>query len=276
MDEDCVCEESVVERGAMSTSFPLRDIRVRLAGATDVGRKRSNNEDRFFIADAEPFALVADGMGGHAAGEVAATLAVEQISAVMGASLHAQEEFWPYRLDPMGGVQTRRLRGAIRWANQYIYEQSQTHQKYEGMGTTVVSTLFFERQMVVAHVGDSRLYRLRKDHFQQLTEDHSLQNSYAKQGAAEAAWIPKNMILRALGIHGSVQVDVREHLVEVGDVYLLCSDGLTDMVSDEQIRHILQNAKDLDAVCEDLIGRANHHGGVDNVTVVVARIEEVG
>lgn len=260
----------------MSTSFPLQDGRVRLAGATNVGRRRSNNEDRFLISASEPFAFVADGMGGHAAGEVAAALAVEQVSALMEASLHAPEEFWPYRIGQVGTLQMRRLRGAIRWANQHIYEQSQIHKQYKGMGTTVVGTVFFDKHLVVAHVGDSRLYRLRGGHLQQLTEDHSLQNSYARQGTAEASWIPKNMISRAVGIHPSVQVDVREHLLEAEDLYLLCSDGLTDMISDEQMRECLTNRKDLDGVCEKLIDLANQQGGIDNITVVVARIEEVG
>lgn len=259
----------------MSSSFPSQALRVQWAGATHVGKKRSNNEDRFFMSSTEPFAVVADGMGGHAAGEVAAALAVEYIAAMMAGPVYAVEEFWP-GLAPAESVQQGRVQKAIQGANQHIYAESTLRPACNGMGTTVVAALFFDQRVVVAHVGDSRLYRFRQGHLQQLTDDHSLQNSYAKQSHGSGGLnIPKNVILRALGIQPSVQVDVSTHEVKPDDVYLLCSDGLTDMVPDEQLTACLRQEDDLQSTCEQLIEHANQRGGIDNITVVLARVEEM-
>jgi protein phosphatase len=146
------------------------------------------------------------------------------------------------------------------------------------MGTTVISTLFLDDALIVGHVGDSRLYRRRDGHFDQLTEDHSLLNDYIKMKhltPTEIAAFPhKNVIVRALGMRDTVQVDVYVDAPRMGDVYVLCSDGLSGMVSDEQIADIAGTDRDLDSICEELIGLANRNGGLDNVTVVAARIEK--
>ncbi len=146
------------------------------------------------------------------------------------------------------------------------------------MGTTVVSTLFLDRALIVGHVGDSRLYRRRDGAFKQLTEDHSLLNDYIKMKNLSpdeiAAFPHKNVIVRALGMKDTVQVDVHVDAPALGDVYLLCSDGLSGMVKDEEIESILLSDDDLDVVCEKLIATANQNGGLDNITVLAARVEE--
>jgi PPM family protein phosphatase len=166
---------------------------------------------------------------------------------------------------------------AIKLANLKIHEQAQKDPRCHGMGTTVVSTLFADRALIIGHVGDSRLYRRRDGDFKQLTEDHSLLNDYIKMKnltADEIASFPhKNVIVRALGMKDTVQVDVHVEEPQLGDLYLLCSDGLSGMVKDEDMSAIADAEPDLDNLCEKLIGEANRNGGADNITVVAARIE---
>jgi protein phosphatase len=158
-----------------------------------------------------------------------------------------------------------------------IYEEAQRNPNCRGMGTTVISTLFLEDAVIIGHVGDSRLYRLREGLFDQMTEDHSLLNDYIKMkhlSAEEIAAFPhKNVIVRALGMKNSVQVDVLIEQPRLGDVYVLCSDGLSGMVPDAEIATLVATEPDLDAMCERLIAAANAGGGLDNVTVVAVRIE---
>lgn len=166
---------------------------------------------------------------------------------------------------------------AIKLANQRIHETAQRSEELHGMGTTVVAALVLDDKVVLAHVGDSRAYRLRKDHLLQLTEDHSLLNDYLKMSRLRedeaGKFQQKNVIVRALGMKEVVQVDLQLDTPQMGDIYLLCSDGLTGMVPDPQIAEILQEETDLDRACERLIAAANENGGVDNITVVLARLE---
>jgi serine/threonine protein phosphatase PrpC len=261
----------------MSTSFPLDGMRVRFAGDTNVGMKRAHNEDSLYLPESERLAIVADGMGGHASGEVASKLAVETIAGFFKTTQDEQQLTWPFKMDRGHRYDINRLVTAIKLANLKIHEQAQRDPNCHGMGTTVLSTLFLDDALIVGHVGDSRLYRQRESAFEQLTEDHSLLNDYIKMKHLSpdeiAAFPHKNVIVRALGMRDTVQVDIHVDSPRMGDVYVLCSDGLSGMVADEQIAEICRADKDLDAICEELISVANKNGGLDNVTVVAARIE---
>jgi PPM family protein phosphatase len=261
----------------MSTSFPLDSLRVRFAGETHVGAVRAHNEDALHLPVDERLAIVADGMGGHASGEVASRMAVETVVEYFDETADEQVLTWPFKVDRRGGADVTRLVTAIKLANLRIHEKAQRDPACKGMGTTIVSALFRDDGIIVGHVGDSRLYRVRDGLISQLTEDHSLINDYIKMKrmtAEEAAsWPHKNVIVRALGMKESVQVDVHSDAPRLGDCYLLCSDGLSGMITDETIRDIVLDERDLDRAAERLITAANDAGGKDNITVVLARIE---
>jgi serine/threonine protein phosphatase PrpC len=262
----------------MSSSFPLDGMRVRFAGDSNVGMKRAHNEDSFFLPESERLAIVADGMGGHASGEVASRMAVETIAGFFKATQEEQQLTWPFKMDKGHRYDVNRMVTAIKLANLKIHEQAQKDPRCHGMGTTVVSALFVDDALVVGHVGDSRLYRRRDGVFEQITEDHSLLNDYIKMKHLSpdeiAAFPHKNVIVRALGMKDTVQVDVHVEAPRLGDVYLICSDGLSGMIKDEELAEIATSDRDLDVVCERLITTANKNGGLDNITVVAVRLEE--
>jgi protein phosphatase len=184
---------------------------------------------------------------------------------------------WPYKVDRSHRRQINRLVSAIKLANLKIHDEAERNSDCHGMGTTVVSALFAEGALVVGHVGDSRLYRLRGDKLEQITEDHSLLNDYVKMkrlSAGDAAAFPhKNVIVRALGMKPSVEVDIIVDQPRLGDLYLLCTDGLSGMVPDPEMAELAVSEADLDKLCERLVAAANAHGGMDNITVVCARLE---
>ena len=262
----------------MSSSFPLDGMRIRFAGDSNVGMKRAHNEDSFYLPESERLAIVADGMGGHASGEVASRMAVETISGFFKATQEEQQLTWPFKMDKGHRYDINRMITAIKLANLKIHEQAQKDPRCHGMGTTVVSALFVDDALVVGHVGDSRLYRRRDGVFEQITEDHSLLNDYIKMKHLSpdeiAAFPHKNVIVRALGMKDTVQVDVHVDSPRLGDVYLICSDGLSGMIKDEEMAEIAMSDRDLDVVCERLITTANKNGGLDNITVVAVRLEE--
>lgn len=241
---------------------------------SDTGRKRPHNEDSCVSDPGIGLAVIADGMGGYKAGEVASAIAVMRILTDVRAGLrHCRRA-----AGPGNGLSaaSELVRRAITEANADIYHTAQTEPQCQGMGTTVVSTLFHDDRVTIAHVGDSRLYRLRGDDFQQLTSDHSLVQELIDRGfftpeeAAENT--PRNLVTRALGIDPEVQVDVREEAVRSGDIYLLCTDGLNDMVPDEEIRLTLSKySANLVAAGHELIRLANEKGGKDNISVILAR-----
>jgi protein phosphatase len=253
-------------------------MRVRFAGDSNVGMKRAHNEDSFYLPETERLAIVADGMGGHASGEVASRMAVETISGFFKATQEEQQLTWPFKMDKGHRYDVNRMVTAIKLANLKIHEQAQKDPRCHGMGTTVVSALFVDDALVVGHVGDSRLYRRRDGVFEQITEDHSLLNDYIKMKHLSpdeiAAFPHKNVIVRALGMKDTVQVDVHVDAPRLGDVYIICSDGLSGMIKDDDISEIATSEKDLDVVCERLITTANKNGGLDNITVVAVRLEE--
>jgi len=262
---------------SMSTSFPLDGLRVRFAGDTNVGMKREHNEDSFFLPESERLAIVADGMGGHASGEVASRMAVETIVAYFKETQDEQPITWPFKVDHGQRHEINRLVTGIKLANLKIYDRAQKDEHCHGMGTTIVAAMFLDDRVLIGHVGDSRAYRLREGQLIQLTEDHSLLNDYIKMkklSSDEAGKFPhKNVIVRALGMKESVQVDLIQDPHKVGDVYLFCSDGLSGMVDDPGLQFVLSEEQDLDTACERLIHAANRNGGVDNITCVLVRIE---
>ncbi|HVU50231.1 MAG TPA: Stp1/IreP family PP2C-type Ser/Thr phosphatase [Polyangia bacterium] len=253
-------------------------MRVRFAGDSNVGMKRAHNEDSFYLPESERLAIVADGMGGHASGEVASRMAVDTISGFFKATQEEQQLTWPFKMDKGHRYDINRMITAIKLANLKIHEQAQKDPRCHGMGTTVVSALFVDDALVVGHVGDSRLYRRRDGVFEQITEDHSLLNDYIKMKHLSpdeiAAFPHKNVIVRALGMKDTVQVDVHVDTPRLGDVYIICSDGLSGMIKDEEIAELAASDRDLDVVCERLISTANKNGGLDNITVVAVRLEE--
>ena len=227
---------------------------------TDTGRRRRRNEDALVCEP--PLFAIADDMGGAQAGEVASQLAAESVREQGQDGLTAPEQ----------------VTELIRAANRRVYAHSSENPAARGMGTTMTVAMVESDSVVIGHVGDSRAYRSRGLELTQLTEDHSLINDYIrmKRVTPEEAenWPHKNVIVRALGMKESVQVDIVTEKPHANDVYLLCSDGLTGMVKDDQIQHILSSERDLDRAVERLITAANEEGGVDNISCILARVEE--
>jgi protein phosphatase len=250
-------------------------LRIEVAGETNVGMKRTHNEDNFSILEESGLYIVADGMGGHASGEVAAKMAVDSLKEFFSATANDPERTWPYKMDRSKGYEENRLITGIKLANLRIYESAQRDPRQRGMGTTIVTMFAVEDGVYIAHVGDSRIYRVRDANIEQLTEDHSLLNDYIKMKRLtpeEIANFPhKNVIVRALGMKDTVKVDTRFEQPRAGDVYLLCSDGLSGPVADDEILQTCGGNSDLKSAATKLIERANANGGPDNITVVLAR-----
>lgn len=250
-------------------------MKIRSASSTHVGRVRNSNEDHFGAFDDLALYVVADGMGGHAAGEVASLMAVQT---VRDAFLEAASD----RTLPSGREHdpSRRLVWAIEQANQRIYTAGVENQALAGMGTTVAAVWVENDAAYVAHVGDSRVYRLHGPAFDQVTADHSLVNDYLSRGIMtpdEAAAHPmKHVLVRALGTAPTVSVDVRRIPLEAGDLFLLCSDGLSNVVPVEDLAAILSkpDSAHLSAQCQALIDAANRHGGLDNITAVLVLADD--
>ncbi|MGO8969586.1 MAG: Stp1/IreP family PP2C-type Ser/Thr phosphatase [Myxococcaceae bacterium] len=250
-------------------------MRIEVAGRSHVGMKRNHNEDAFLVLADEQLYCVADGMGGHASGEIASRIAVEELEDFYRRTSKDADLTWPFKMDRTRNYEENRLATGIKLANTRIFETAGTDVSYRGMGTTIVSVHFADDGAYVGHVGDSRAYCLRNGALHQMTEDHSLLNDYlkAKKLTAEEidAFPHKNVIVRALGMKDTVQVDVDRFAVSDGDVFLLCSDGLSGMVNDEALMAAVQASSDLDATCTQLIELANAAGGNDNITCILLR-----
>lgn len=251
-------------------------MRIQVGARTDLGRVRSNNEDSFKLVPELNLFILSDGMGGEAHGEVASNLAVEAIAAHCLES--GPKPDLPVLVDPRPDLdaKTNRLASAVQLANKMIYESAQKHPAQRGMGATVVAIWINDQRLSVAHVGDSRLYLLRAGDFQQITEDHSLVAEQVRRGIltreqAEASDM-QSVLIRALGIEPEVQVDADEHLLMEGDVLVLCSDGLSRMVSDLEIASTLLSQHGMQPAADRLIELANEYGGEDNVSVVLVQV----
>ncbi len=238
----------------------------RAAAATDVGLRRKGNEDRYALAPELGLYVVADGMGGHTAGQVASELAAE-------ASLRAIQT-----LDGAAATLSEKLRYAVASANRSIYSTAQQQPEYAGMGTTLVSMLGDGDRVALAHVGDSRAYLVRGDRIRQLTDDHSIvgellrRNEISEVAAREHPH--RHVLTRALGVRESVEPDLAEISPALGDVFVLCSDGLTTHVEDHEIAKTVGENDELQELCDSLVDLANHRGGEDNTTVLAVRCEE--
>jgi PPM family protein phosphatase len=252
--------------------------KLRCVGLTDTGKVREHNEDTIAVDADIGLLVLADGMGGYNAGEVASGIAVKTIVNLVKEQVEREDLNVQDREAGLSRP-TIILRDAIHRANKIIYQTARTQPQCEGMGTTVVAALFFDNKITVAHVGDSRLYRQRAggDKLEQVTMDHSLlqelvdRGFYSAEEAQRAA--NKNYVTRALGVEPNVEVEIQEVPVAKGEVYILCSDGLSDMVEDEDI-HLTINtfSANLDTVAKQLIQLANDNGGRDNVSVVMAHV----
>lgn len=245
------------------------------AGRTDVGRKREFNEDAFQVDLTNGLLVLADGMGGHAAGEVAARIAIEAVSEFITRTAGNGNSDWPYGIDERFSVPANRLRSAIRLANEKIFKEIEQNEELRGMGTTLVAVLALGGSACFAHVGDSRAYLCRAGTLTQVTSDHSWVNEQVGLGLLsreEASRHPfRNVITRALGSREEIAPDITEIAAEPHDTVLLCSDGLTTMLEDAQILQVLlRHATDPGAAAAELIQRANQAGGEDNITVIVA------
>jgi len=250
--------------------------KISFAEITDTGKVRDHNEDAIGSDPDIGLMVLADGMGGYSAGEVASGIAVQTVTelATEGANREERDE-----IDAHSGLmrQSIVLRDAIYRANKIIYQTAQSQTHCEGMGTTIVACMFYDNKISIAHVGDSRAYRLRDGAFEQITLDHSLLQELVDRGfySAEEAQrsTNRNYVTRALGVEPTVEVEVREYEVLPDDVYLLCSDGLPDMVEDEDIHLTINTFNDsLDVVGQQLVDLANDHGGRDNVSVMLAQV----
>ncbi len=252
--------------------------RLVCAAKTDVGLKRQRNEDNFCMVPSQGLYILADGMGGHSSGQVASTLCVKHVSQFI-CEMAKQPGFqFMYPPNPQLSYEANLLANAIKFANERVYIQSCKDRSMEGMGTTCTSVFNAPQGIIIAWVGDSRIYRIRKGQITQVSRDHSLINHLLDTGELKPedvkSYGKKNIILRAIGLKENVEVDVREFKREQGDVYLMCSDGLSDLVSDQQICQTVTNAASLDEACNILIGLALKAGGKDNVTVVTVCVEQ--
>jgi protein phosphatase len=254
----------------------MSKLSVKIAGFTDQGKARSNNEDAVWTDPETGLIIVADGMGGHKSGEVASGMAIstipehfKQLTKAGSAGEIADNSF---------SAVTNRLGYCLKMANQMIFEASKRYPKDQGMGTTCTAAVIHDDRVSIAHVGDSRCYLIRRGDMQQLTDDHSLVMEQVRHGLLskddEAVQTGQNILTRSLGTSAEVKIDIDEHPVFPGDVLLLCSDGLGKELSDKEVLHVVNETPDPEQLAKRLIELANAAGGRDNVTVAVARLEK--
>jgi len=253
----------------MAVQMTNGNVQITSAGLTDVGVIRSDNEDNFLMVPDKGLFIVADGMGGHAAGEVASEMAVRIIARELGALQAANDQ-----------LAKQRMRDAIIQANGAIFERTLTEQDKKGMGTTATAMIVVGTQYLIGQVGDSRAYVMRDGDLRQLTKDHSYVQEQVDAGyltPEEARTHPySNVITRCVGANGEVIPDLYSGALHPGDVFLLASDGLTGMIEDHDLFRILQSGKAPDPLVAELIAEANRRGGLDNITAIIVRVDWVG
>lgn len=244
-------------------------------GQTDVGYVRDHNEDAIACEENIALAILADGMGGHRGGEMASAITV---STILEFLCEKHKSLTPGDTDEVTGYSTESMaiHEAITLANKNVHDSSEANAQYRGMGTTVVVVMFYDNRFTVAHVGDSRLYRLRDGELEQITRDHSLMQELIDRGfyTPEQARnsLNKNLVTRAVGIDSHVQIDMQEDIAMVDDIYLLCSDGVSDMIEDNVIRSaLIENSDDLEKAAAEIIRLANESGGKDNISALLVK-----
>jgi len=250
---------------------------LEIASLSHPGMVRTHNEDSIFVDGEAGIAILADGMGGYSAGEVASGIAVTVVASGMLPELQSGREL--SKVDVQSGFThgAQLLQQQIAAANKGIYEAAQARPECAGMGTTIVATVFCGNRVSIGHIGDSRCYRLRGEKFEQLTRDHSLLQEQIDSGALTAEQakfsLNKNLVTRALGIEAIVPADIAEYRIEANDIYQLCSDGLTDMVEPDVIHSIVDEKRsELAVAVADLVDLANQNGGRDNISIVLVRV----
>ncbi len=255
--------------------------KLQFVARTDVGQVRDHNEDFITENESQGFAVLADGMGGLNAGEVASSmcvhLIVDELNDYRNGTSLIEAEILSNESDL--SVQAEVLRKAVEKANDSIFHVSQTQANCQGMGTTVIAAYYYDNKLAVAHVGDSRVYRLRAGRLEQITKDHSFvqelidKGLFTKEEARSSD--KKNVVTRAMGVAPYVEVEVHEHETEVGDIYLMCSDGLHDLVPDVDIENsMIQLGPNLNELAAHLINMANASGGKDNISVILTRVQK--
>ena len=254
----------------MSAVAPAESFEFDYFALTDTGRTRSNNEDSVALDASTGVMVLADGMGGYNAGEVASGMATEFIREKLGQWLNQAS-------GTASDADVRRAMDiCVDNANRAIFDAANSIPQYAGMGTTLVVGVFRDRRLLLGHVGDSRGYRLRAGRLQQLTRDHSLLQEQVDAGlltVEQAAHsVNRNLVTRAVGVEDTVLLDTQQHEVQPGDVYLLCSDGLSDMLDDDAITQLMLGANGLEETATALVDAANEAGGKDNISVVLARV----
>ncbi len=252
---------------------------LRACGRTDVGLKRQANEDSIKLDENLRLFAIADGMGGHAAGEIASRTAIETLHEFVAHAAINRDFTWPFGIDSKFSLGENVLLTGIHLANRRVCRLAGENETYSGMGTTVAAIYAPERVIHIGHVGDSRVYRLRGNELQLLTDDHSWVNEQLKRNiitedeARNHRW--RNVITRALGNRQDVEVDLKSVDMQCGDLFLICSDGLTGMVDDQTLHQVLSThpQEDLQALCGRLVELANEAGGQDNISVILVRVE---
>jgi protein phosphatase len=252
-------------------------LRVSSAVASHPGLRREENEDSYCVRPDLGLYMVADGMGGHAAGEIASKLAVEAVEAFVDDTRTADlNRTWPFPFDRSLSLEGNRLSAALKLANRRISSAMEGNESLRGMATTAAVVLLGPQLIVVAHVGDSRIYRYRGGHLVQLTTDHSWVSEQVRAGVmseADARRHPwRNVVTRALSGGDDPEVDIAEHEAKEGDAIVICSDGLSSVVPEKTLESILAGASSLDVTCESLIAAANQAGGPDNITVAILKV----
>lgn len=249
--------------------------KILLHGQTDIGSVRDHNEDAIAIDSDIALAILADGMGGHLGGEMASAITVNTIKDFISEKIKSADTD-NTNPNSIYSAESMLIQEAITEANQKVHESAEANPQYHGMGTTVVVAMFYNNRFTVAHVGDSRLYRLRNGMLKLLTRDHSLMQELIERGfytpeqARES--LNKNLVTRAIGIDSVVNIDIQEDIAMVNDIYLLCSDGVNDMLKDEQIQSVLvANSDNLENAASEIIRLANKNGGKDNISAVLVK-----
>jgi protein phosphatase len=253
---------------------------VRAFGLSDQGRVRKTNEDAFVCLDDPLLFVVADGMGGHNAGEVASSLAIEAITAFVKRSMKGEDLSWPYGIDPEISFDGNRLRTAIKLANRRVFRAAEEHDDYTGMGTTVVAAMVTLDKLIIGHVGDSRLYIYANGELRQMTTDDSwaatiLVHELGDDKEGLATHPMRNVLTNVLGARDQVEIHVQESPRQGGELLLLCSDGLHGPLEHEIIARIVGERSDLRAMAHQLVDAALDQGGRDNVTVVLVECDGV-
>jgi protein phosphatase len=262
----------------MSISFTVGPHRIRFAGKSDVGQVRSQNEDSILMPTEMAVGAIADGMGGHAAGDVASKIAVDTVDDYYRLTAQTGPSTWPFR-PPLLEVERMRMETAIKLANSRIFETAAADAGKKGMGTTIDAIYFTQGRIYIGHVGDSRVYRVRGGQIQMMTEDHSLRNDWLRMKGLSGEDVINfpftNVVVRALGLAEQVNVDVVVDEYKYDDIFLLCSDGLNDMINDAEILRVINKYERLDSASSKLIAAANDAGGKDNITALLVRVERV-